>query len=185
MRPTIICDIDGVLADWVTPCFRQYSEVYPNDKIAPVTNYNVGLSTPRPEQLIRFIQEYYFMHRTFRDALPYHGAVEGFNKLAFTFPTVIATARLKEHSVVCFEWLFRHEFKFYRSLLFEKDKHKVEGDILIDDCTENLQKFADTGRQAICMDRSWNQDWPGMRVKDMVEAFEWVKNYQYELNLAC
>jgi hypothetical protein len=60
--------------------------------------------------------------------------------------------------------------------IFTKDKESFPGlMVLLDDCTENLIKTRDSGIRSIAIDRPWNQDWTGERIKKYDEFFSIIK----------
>ena len=60
-------------------------------------------------------------------------------------------------------------------MIFTKDKSEYNGDLLLDDCTENLARVKEIGNSyPIAFDRPWNQDWNGARVKNHQEFIDFV-----------
>ena len=58
------------------------------------------------------------------------------------------------------EWLQRWGFVGWDEIHFEKNKHLVDVDILIDDSADKLETFTNesvNNGQAICMKQSWNK----------------------------
>jgi len=53
-------------------------------------------------------------------------------------------------------------------------------DILLDDGTHNLMDCLDTPTVPICKDRSWNQDWKGIRVRAYADFTEAVKAWPWD-----
>ena len=51
-------------------------------------------------------------------------------------------------------------------------------DVLLDDYSKNLEEFMNIGKIAVCFDRSWNQNWNGLRVHSYHEFIEFLYNHE-------
>ncbi len=60
------------------------------------------------------------------------------------------------------QWLEEREIR-YRGMIFTEQKGLIQLDYLLDDHVRNLEECK-LG-VGVCMDRPWNQEWQGLRVK--------------------
>lgn len=165
---TILIDIDNVCNDLCNAVLSVYNEDY-NDNLTvnDVTNYYIE-NFVKPEAKENF-HNYFIDKRTWK-------RIKGINIEAVQwlidnhnvyFVTATEPANLPKKQ----NWLSR-QFKnidLRKRLVRCYDKGMMLGDVMIDDCTDNLWRFNGV---AVCIDYPWNQSWDGIRVKDVNEFIE-------------
>jgi 5'(3')-deoxyribonucleotidase len=141
----IICDIDNILADtlphWLSAIARKYG-VYA--EINDINQYDLTQCYPL-DKLSRSSVFEFLQQPGFTTGIPpMPGAVAVINQLIEDGHEVyLVTARTgATHIIETFAWVKNHLPSFdLARLVFMKDKHLIQADILIDDNPETLLKF--------------------------------------------
>jgi len=167
-------DVDGVLRDFMTSSIETYKRHYDkNCKIVhdDIKEYQYRNKLPLIEvNYMNFF--YYFPKEIYIDAEPYPKVLDELEML-FKIPNNIINIVTKQPRGLekyTLKWLENNNV-FYTNLFFAQDKNLVRGDVLIDDYIGNLENY----KQGIpvCMDRPWNQDWKGERIKSLKEVLKY------------
>jgi len=176
----IILDIDGVFRNIHTQICNIYKRDYDiNSDITPnkINQYSLQPSFPLITDVDEFFKKY--GKEIFYNSKPYNRydcvnlirlQRKGVNTIHFV------TDQKPGLENLTLMWLQENSF-FYDSITFDKDKTINGGDIILDDYTNNLLNAQNKGLVAICMDRPWNKDWPGARIKRFDEFLDIVYNY--------
>ena len=177
-RPiTIGMDCDGVLRDFPKSLVETYKMHYPKHDVVPVKEwdkYSLDSYFPVGKDIYKFFTEEHPLS-IYSMAQPYPGVRGQLSELKEKYRVVIVSYQPTKHiEDLTREWLRNYGLQGATEI-FIKDKSKVEGlDVLIDDCTENLQavRKAATTTIPMALDRPWNQDWDGVRIHNIKEAHE-------------
>jgi 5'(3')-deoxyribonucleotidase len=167
-KERILIDIDGVLRDYVASLNAVYQRVFPDHHIKPVTDWALEHFFPIGKGIYDFLESEH-SREILENAPAYPGAIETLHKYESTYDIVIVTAQPAADRYPTLAWLGKHNVPT-NEIHIEYEKQHINGFALLDDYAYNLEKFEQTGRLAVCMDRPWNQGWKGPRV-DSVEAF--------------
>lgn len=175
-RPLLLLDVDGVLADFLTPCLRAAAEVGPLRSVAypewdgrteTFPTWGVFDVIDDPEQHEAFLAEWDRIGFAL-DLEPYPEAQEGvalvrqFANLA----CVTAAPRPRETRPKLWnwhwerlQWLEDHFNIPLQDVVFASRKDLVLGDVLVDDRASNVRAWAAAHPegQAILWDQSYNQ----------------------------
>jgi len=158
MTRRILLDVDGVLADFVTPAAKwARRNGHRNAYHDNCTKWDVleswGLQAFQPQ----FDQ--FCSRKGFCKSLPvYPGAVEFVEQLRRLGEVIVVTSPLSCSPYWCHErtiWLAEHFGFRSKDVIFAKRKELVCGDVLIDDGPHNLETFANF---RLLLDRPWNRE---------------------------
>ena len=183
-KPVILLDIDGVICNYADEVIHKHSLNYPDDQIAEITEYDMPKFFRHSKQMINDIMTDNVLS-ILEWATPYKDALLGYKILCQEFNIILATARgsgfdkNKKLDVMHITqgWLKINGFTCHQDLIFNHDKHSLPGDVLIDDCSANLNMFDKTGRLSICRDQTWNQDYKGFRVDTLIKTVPLIHTY--------
>lgn len=162
---TLLLDVDGVIADCHTP-IKAFAESLFERRVPPVEEWRDFEFPPS-------------MKLSTQEGMRFHlRAKEEFDpRLIELHPgSVEAVAELKKRAEVVFvtshwkgmeSWVpARDELlaQFDCDVVYTHSKHRVKGDILVDDKLATLKNRGDW--EPVCFHRPWNQfgRWPGLRV---------------------
>ncbi|MDD5061015.1 MAG: hypothetical protein PHN44_01885 [Candidatus Marinimicrobia bacterium] len=179
MSPTgwIGIDIDGTVRNWIAKVIEIYRREMPDKRVNEnITQYDIAPFF----EIGRDIYKYAFgewAEEVYLQANPYPDAVKFIRKLKnqykFFFISCQPNLQTVEHTC---QWMVNYFGLDIPTTIFTKDKESFPVmDILLDDCTENLIKTRDAGIRSIAIDRFWNQDWTGERIKKYDEFFSIIK----------
>ena len=178
-------DCDGVLRDLITCITDSVKETHPQhaDKILEPTSWDWDQWLPfwTNDETEKYVFEDNYLDFFGPECPPIKSAVEDWNKLrAWAIENghkLILVSAQRPHCIEpTQEWLQRWGFVGFDEIHFEKNKHLVDVDVLIDDSPEKLEKFNNesiTGGKAICMKQTWNQECHNMymgidRLSDLI-----------------
>jgi 5'(3')-deoxyribonucleotidase len=177
-RNRVIIDVDGVLRDFIGSLIRVYLREYPGHKVKPVNSRKLEDFFPIKEKIYPFMDET-FAWEILAEAYPYSETIEALEGWEKEFKIIIATTQPPFGRSPTFYWLGKHRVPC-DEIHVTSEKHLLSGVALLDDFVDNLEKFAATGRLAVCMDRPWNRHWKGPRVKTVDDFFAIVSEYLKE-----
>lgn len=181
MKPTILLDMDGVFADFVTGFYHVLESQYPEAR-----SYFA-----HPSELKKFYIEDNLLDErgnavtelicnnieTFRSAPPFAGALEGMNLLRAMCLERNADVHIctAPHitNLPCYtqkaEWVAKHlDQDWVNRLIITRDKTLVRGHVLVDDKPEPLGKHKPMWDHVL-FTRSYNVDLPKLRIDDWSE----------------
>lgn len=151
----ILVDIDETLNDLIETLLTIYNEKYnDNVQITDITEYYIQKFL-KPECVNIFTE---FMSCDLIKNLHINEfAEEALNKAAEKHDIYFITAAFPQSVVPKHKWLLKH-FKFYnlKNLIVCHDKSLIQGDIIIDDCSEHVEKSPCMHK--IVFDKAWNKD---------------------------
>lgn len=184
-RAVVLCDLDECVVDLLAEWCRHYHQVG-GELLTPehFTKYRWEEQVNRPDLFRQVLKS----GGLFSSAPPRPGAVEALGRLwNRDIDTYLVTAVMADNARAYdakMGWLWRHMPWFPRDrVIFTQHKHLVRGDYLIDDSSDNLNKWADAqpyirgiaGGMALLIDRPHNvSDVRHTRVDDLAHAVECV-----------
>ena len=163
-------DVDGVLRDMITPTIQIYREQY--NPLTTLQHQDITEYSFTKHLMPEITSMYSFLmsnkERLFSKAKPYKGALEFVTRLKTQGNVVqIVTNQLRGTESNTLQWLLANNIP-YDSVHFTKDKTIVNGDVLIDDCIDNL---AASHIPTICLHQPWNTAWSGCRAYGLEDVF--------------
>lgn len=169
--------MDGVCADFVTPVLEMYNNDY-NDNLTPKDITEYGMASCVKEECGRNIFKYFHTRGLFSNLPLIPGAKEGIIKLQEAMFDLVFVTKPVGHSLSCVaekqSWVDKHFPEIGSdNMVFTGQKHRVIGNVLIDDMPENHKLF--NGKR-ILFDQPWNQEICGH--VDM-RAFNWEEIVEY------
>lgn len=168
----LLIDIDGVVRDWTASLLKVLTEKGIDIEEKPV--YDIAKWTSIGKEVYDLAFKKY-SHSIYLNAGTVPGAHKEINKL-----------RDEGHQVFFVTNQFKKDIKFYTmrwlakygfdcdGIIFTNKKWLVEGDVLIDDCFDQLVKYyyfnLNRYPLVIAYDRSYNQGWSGPRAHNWKEV---------------
>jgi 5'(3')-deoxyribonucleotidase len=164
MRPTVLLDVDGILADFVGAALlalrAESGLVYSRDDIY---TWEVFDSLPAAAQ-----EHKHQVYELLKGRLgcfsmrPYDGAKEGVRRLQELAEVVIVTSPFPDSDFWMSErekWLKSHFGITRERIIHTCSKHHVKGDFLVDDKTSHVLKWAECHPQgrALLWDMTYNK----------------------------
>ena len=155
----VLCDLDGVIYDWVRTYLRLYRE-WSGEGLPAGFRYQWHFMDQLPNAKVRAAVESSHVLWTEGDACP--GSIEGLRALYSTHDTYIATHPGSRPDIAVpgkVQWLTRNAPWFdLDRLICIKHKHMLRGDVLIEDRLRNLVSWKTVNPQgiALLMVRPWN-----------------------------
>lgn len=172
---SLIClDVDGVLR----PFIERTMEVYEIDHkvtLEPFTNKkNFFDYFPTSKEYTRNFIFNTRVKEIFLDVDPYPEAIEEFNFLKkycdkTNITLMLVTSQYTyQTKILTIMWLHKHHM-LTENLAFctYKNKHIINGTMLIDDEPDNLKVWEENNKLAICYHRNWNTSWKGTTIKSL------------------
>lgn len=146
MRPVVNVDVDGVLADLLTPCLRVLS----NMRLEVIDQADVlqwELDPLIPEG--RVDEFWKSVARIYRasDLEPLPGAIEGMRRLGEVATVYVVSSHLPQSSTWAHDrdaWLLKHFGIKLDRIIHTHAKSRVAGAMLIDDRPKNAQEWHST-----------------------------------------
>lgn len=175
--PTILCDVDEVVADLHTEWLRRYNAKY-DDNLTPADITDWDISKIVKPECGRKVFNFLRMPNLYRHVQPVEGAKEGVAQLrAEGYRVVFVTSCVIGSMDQKVRWLLGHGFvrspHSPRDLVITRDKALVRGDVLIDDGPHNVAAFPG---HAILVDRPYNRSTrAGFRAEGWTEIVKLVR----------
>lgn len=176
-KTRVLIDLDGVVRDFVGSLIRVYNRVHPEHQVQLVNSRQLEDFFPIGPAIYRFMEPG-FVEEIIQDARPYPGALEALKGWKNEYEIVVVTSQPDVIKASTYIWIGKHDLPT-NEVHITYQKSEVAGLALLDDFTDNLQEFADSGRLAVCLDQPWNQQWQGLRVKTVDEFFQLIQQYQF------
>lgn len=154
-RPTVLLDVDGVLADFSGELLRWVGPQYTR---AQLTEWDLtkALGIENRQHLF----DEYASEPGFCESLPVlEGAQDFVEELRKVADVVIVTSPYSAARLWTFErlrWLERHFGISKYDVIFAKRKYLVKGDVMIDDGPHNIDEFVNRGGRGLLIDQPWN-----------------------------
>lgn len=172
----ILLDCDGILADFhkmYLPVVYQFTGI--SLKKEDVHTFDV-LKQIEKEEYEKIIKSYIQSSQFCLNLPVLEGAKEAVKELQNLGEVVIVTSPMSTANW-CYErtqWLQDH-FDIPKSkIVFAKNKHYIQGDVFVDDCTENCEKWIKYNKgKSLLWDRLWNR-----KNRKFKEEIEVVDNWE-------
>lgn len=158
MNKTILVDMDGVCAMFVDEVLRMYNQDY-NDNLTAKDITQHGMQHCVKPECGRAIFKYFHTRGLFSNLELIEGAKDGIQTLLNRGHDIVFVTKPVGHSLSCVaekqSWVDKH-FPMIGSdnMVFTGQKHRVIGDVLIDDLADNHKQFRGA---RILFDQPWNQ----------------------------
>lgn len=151
---SVICDIDGVLANIIIPWLKRYNLDY-EDNLVPdnITDWNTHLFVK--ESCGDKIYDYIKDPSLYDEVLPIENALTAVNLLRDQGQRILfVTAFEPGFSYAKYDWLIKYGFLTDKNDYFEcNDKKMIKAGCLIDDNIQNVSTFSELG---ILYSAPWN-----------------------------
>lgn len=165
-------DVDGVIRDCTTPLLKIYNKLSDdNVKYEQLSDWNYDVNFKNGHRY----SDLFLAHpkEIFENAPLYEeNIVDILNTIKHNGYLIHITTHqyhgLEKYTV---NWLHKNNIP-YDYMSFVKDKTLVYGDVMIEDALHNLEASKKIGEQTICVDRPWNQEWVGPRIKKLEELIK-------------
>lgn len=149
-------DIDGVLADQITPLIPSVKELLGVDLLySDVTAWDHPLADSHiGREILRAMEEPGYVV-----GIPVHvGARELLEELAVDYRVLILSARPQNALAETEQWLHEHGLVFDDLIVSDSTAKSVSGaDVLVDDYVGNIEEFVrNSGGSAILVEQPWN-----------------------------
>jgi len=152
----IAVDVDGVLADQVSPILKRLNSRY-GLKLTKddITQWDYKIADTN----IKIEIENALLERDYVLSLPIiQGSKEGMKYLYQNHHVTVATARPKETDDATREWVSSH-FKYHDFCnTIGKSKDCVHSDVLIDDYIPNIEEFTKNKGVGLLFSQPWNRE---------------------------
>jgi 5'(3')-deoxyribonucleotidase len=148
---TILCDLDGIVADLLTPWLSRYNADYgDNLTVTDITDWDIHncVKSECGEKIYDYINEpgFYF------NLKPLPGAIDTINSLRNDGHEVVfvtASASAPHTAEEKLRWIEKHFGMSRRDVFIGHKKHLVKGDVFIDDSPKNLMKYREAWPDAL------------------------------------
>lgn len=182
MEKIIGIDIDGIVRNFNGHFIKKYNETlfhfFKNDEKYKQIPYNYEPSTwyfEDDEKFNPIITKYIWNNmseKILMEAEMYPNIYIKIEEIFALFPTVFfITHQHTEFGIEVTKQWVNKLFGPEKNILFVKGVEKYKYvDILIDDCTANLEEARKNNKLGIAVARNWNQDWTGYRI-DKLSAY--------------
>jgi len=171
-------DVDGVLRDFVGYTIEIYKKEFPSHRVVDYENWVWDLKFNFPDH--HNINKWVFNDRIeeiMRNAPAFPNAIDSLNDLVRNtlHDYVIVSSQRKGKEYLTMEWLGKHEVEV-PELYFTQEKIKANCEVLVEDKTENLQAYYQSGKIIVPVARPWNRSWTKTkRYEGFVKAAEYLK----------
>jgi 5'(3')-deoxyribonucleotidase len=164
MKETIICDMDEVICDLLTPLFKEYNKIYK-------TSANINMLTDY--FLLDGMKDIYKQEGFFLSLKPFPDAIETLEKLNEKYNLIIATFA-ETMQIVNEKYMWAKQnmpFIPFNNIVLGNYKWMMDADYLIDDNPHYLTRFK---KCCICVDKPYNRD-EGLNFKYRVNSLKDVE----------
>ena len=160
VRPVVLVDMDGVLADFERAFYKHWAARYPERRLpAPEDRQHSQIIDDLPEPWHRDARLITHAPGFFRDLPALSGALDGVRGLSALYDTWICSTPLREGSSSLsekLEWVEHHlGAEWTERLILTRAKYMIDGDILIDD-TPHLEGLERARWQLVVFDAPAN-----------------------------
>jgi len=154
-KPTVLLDVDGVLADFAGALLRWAGPKYTREQL---TEWDLTKALGLGDRQHLFDE--YASEPGFCEWLPViDGAQDFVEGLRSVADIVIVTSPYSAARLWTFErlrWLERHFGISKYDVIFAKRKYLVRGDIMVDDGPHNIEEFVMRGGHGLLIEQPWN-----------------------------
>ena len=160
-------DVDGVIRNIHERLIQVYKNYYLEHEVTPIENwynYDVAEYFPIRKDIYEFWfnlhpKEIYLFAEHYPKALEFMQTIIKNNKI-----TIVTKQPYKYLEELTRQWLIKNKIP-YDNITFTQNKGEFEGDYILEDSPTDLEDIAKAGKsKPVCMNRSWNRTWKGLRV---------------------
>lgn len=156
-QPTILLDVDGVLADFAGALLAWAGPVYSREQL---TEWDLTKALGLEDRQQEF--DAVASEPGFCESLPLIDGAQVFVEELRSFAEIIVvTSPYSAAKLWTFErlrWLEKHFAITKHDVIFAKRKYLVRGDLMIDDGPHNIDEFLRRDLKGILIDQPWNRD---------------------------
>jgi hypothetical protein len=169
-----ILDIDNTIRDLVGRMIHVFKLELPNEIIEVKPTYDVSEWTSIGNKIYDFWFKKY-VNEIYEKASPIADAFTGVNILRSSgFKIILASSQpnnLTKSATT--KWLADFGL-YFDELHYTAEKHKIKGELFVDDYTENLIMYKKLIKNSyvVAYDQPWNRDWDGLRIKNWYEIID-------------
>lgn len=173
-----LVDIDNVLNNFGQTVVNAYNNEYNTlFRLCDMVNYDM-FSCMQPNNLTyeKFCDKYFTGNLYCDEAVPLPDSIQGLCELNSLCETYLVTSREMGELPNIMKWLYsNYPFIKDEQLIRCKNKNLINGDILIDDCLDNILNFS---RGRIVFDYPWNRN-----IDDKTNFIHRAYNWEDILNI--
>lgn len=169
MKKRLLVDIDECLREFVQPVLSIYNLCWNESvKFDEITSYKMEtkLTYLQTHEGFKSFVKKFKDHIYTKEVKPFKTVIPTLKKLRNNYEIVIVSSTFDFGRKATREWLNFYKIP-YDKIIFTNNKSRYKGFAMIDDCTDNLNNSK--AQFKICMDKPWNQDFEGMRIKKFNE----------------
>jgi 5'(3')-deoxyribonucleotidase len=178
----VLCDVDGVLAQWKTVFKYHLSQV----------DFHIdGINWVSPDLPLTTAQRSYAWHKMYeRDVAlnldPFPNAIKGLKRIMEIADVYFVTAQVEKSPTWCYDrtnWLIKHFGEEQgNKIILTHHKEICSGDVLIDDKEYNIKAWKEEHPDGLAVlwdhPHNWGQDTVGIRCKEWSDLHWRIKNKQ-------
>lgn len=189
MKPTVLLDVDGILANFIAPVLDHIVEVsgrrYAHDDVKV---WDIFTALPDVAHLESAVYDQMRMKRACFEIPLYDGAVDGVARLQELADVLIVTSPLSGSPYWMFEreaWLSHHFGIKHKDIIHARRKEHVDGDIFVDDKVEHVEAWQKQHptKWALLWDQPYNRMSRHPRVRSWEELHQAVASLEFRANL--
>lgn len=144
MKPRVLLDVDGVLADFHTPCIEIINRLMgTSHKVEDFDNWDIFDALKVPKDVRSKVYDEMHQPGWCTNIKVYPDAIVGVNKLREVAHVYVVTSPMKGDTWTSERdrWLARHFGFTTKRIIHGSAKYICAGDFLVDDKIENLEKW--------------------------------------------
>jgi len=187
----VFVDVDGVLRNFIAKLREVFEREFPQEKILSEKEYDLRGWSTLGDKIFPWVVEGKAAKEIFMYAPPHEDALnalkEWLNQEQDSVKFAIITRQRNDRIQWTRTWLNQHGINGKIPIYYTIDKAGVistvlreesekngetilpEKVVLIDDSPVELDNARLVGINAVCISRSWNEDWKGERISDLSE----------------
>ena len=184
MKPRVLLDVDGVLADFHTPCIELINQFGgTNHKVEDFDDWDIFNALKTPEDVKARVYEEMNKPGWCTNIKFYPGCQEGVAKLREIANVYVVTSPMKGETWTRERdrWLARHFNFTTKQIIHASAKYVCAGDFLIDDKIDNLVKWKKHNPNGHpirwVMAHLASHEWPGEQTNDWDRLCVWVSEF--------
>jgi len=178
---TIGLDVDGVLADFVGKVLYYQNSIFKTKfQYTDITSYHI--ENIIGESNLSLIFEIMEENRDIKYLDLYPGAIDLVFALRRLGRVVFVTAPCSKYRAWADDRKFWLEQRFSatgRDIVSLKDKTLFNGQVLIDDCSLNIEEWLNTNRPAIKVSQPWNKNDKGNSIDNLSDIPDKIMDIKY------
>ena len=175
----ILCDVDGVFADFIGHTFYSLGELAPEGGLENITSWDILESLSGEAKGI--CTTIWRSEGWCEGIPPYPHSREVIRKISTFGKIVWVTSPMSEAPHWHYErakWLYTHFGSSHNDIVFTSDKSHVWGDVLIDDRIENLEDWVKSHPKGLGI--LWDQPYNRQRTPPgTLRAYSWFEVFEH------